>query len=432
MPSQHYTVLRSLASDGRIRNLDVASAGTLAALQDCGLEDIEAPGAHCDQTLLEQARAEHLGAFLSLRCRASWPLEQAVLGLHRKCCQGYGVKLAALAAFALDDVGHHYPFQENGSTRNERVPLPVEVVRSWAPSKAGLPVWARRLFEGRNDLKRYLKELGVLLIGDWALLADSSATQVREAMGRTRSRSELSAEDAVVLYRRYLPLYKAAKLTHIRTTGRQRGWQPDDAFLRQLEPERPAQQTRERLEFIADALRQLKAGQWQHEEQRLFNEDGGDRLEALPDPGPTPWALLEEGSESADPARQARAAVRDAAEAYFKTMLREIPLHERNQQLCFWRAWLEGRSTRQIAEHCNAAQARVSRRLQVEGRAAEIATAALRRLRPDPHFREVFRSAEQLDAAAERLANHLLRPEQEGSEPPLREVLRQAMEGVEP
>lgn len=427
MPSQHYTVLRSLASDGRIRSLEMEAAGTLAALQVCGLEEVAEPRAEFDQALLEQTRADNPGAFLSLRCRTSWPLEEAVKGMHRKYHRVYGLELAELAGFALDDVGHRYPYQEDGRKKPGQVPFPVEVVRSWDHTQAGLPHWARRLLEARNDLKCYLKQQGILLIGDWALLADCSGSRVREAMELNPSSTRFSAEEAVDLHSRYLPLYKAAKLQHVRTRGRQRGWLPDDAFLHQLEPQQPPRLTREQLEFIAAALRCLVSGQWQREEQRLLGDDGGDRLEGLPDPGPTPWALVQKAAEDSELASKARRAFSEAGEAYLKQMLQEIPLAERDQQLCFWGARLEGKSTRQIAEHCNAAQARVARRLRVEHRAAEIATEALRRLRADPDFEPVFRSPEQLEAAAERLVNHLLRPEQQGSEPPLRQMLRTAM-----
>jgi hypothetical protein len=432
VPHPQYTHLRSLASNGQIRSLAMGQAGTLAALHDCGQEDVEDPLPTCDQALLGLARTEHGGAFLSLRCRGSWTLEEAVKGLHRKYQRVYQLELAELAGFALDDVGRRYPYQENGDARAGRVPLAVEAVRSWEPAQSGLPHWARRCLEYRNDLKQYLREQGILLIGTWALLADCSATRVREAMERSLVRTTLSAEEAVALHRRYVPLYRAAKLRHRNSTGRQRGWQPDEPFLEALEAERPTATTRETLEGIAAALRSLCSGQWQREEQRLLVEGGGDQLDNVAAPASGHLALDAEASEAPDLAEKARMALQTAGMAYFSEMLSKIPADERDQQLCFWSAWLRGASTREIAEQCKAAQARVSRRLQVERRAREIASAALEQLRNDLSFGDVFRSTESLDRAAQGLANHLLSPEQEGDEPPLRQMLRTCLETPSP
>lgn len=427
VPAQHYTCLRSLAGDGRIRSLDMEAAGTLLALRECGLDEDREPGLEGDRTLMELAREGHTGAFLSLRCRSSWPLEEAVKGMHIKY-KAYGLELIELAAFALDDVGRPYSYLKDGSARSGRVPFPVEVVRSWDPARAGLPHWARRQLEHRNDLKRYLREQGVLLIGPWALLADSSATQVRQAMELTPLKTLLSLEQAVDLHRRYLPLYRLAKLEHRRVTGRQRGWQPDDHFLQQLEPEWSPQQTRESLDFMAGALRHLLSGQWQREERHVLGEEGTDRLETVAAAEPSPMELMDEGPAAVDLEQRVSSALREAGEAYLRTMLEQIPPSEREQQLCFWCAWSQGASTRQIAERCGAAQARVSRRMDVKRRSGQIATQALALLRADPEFRDVFRSAERLEVAAEGLANHLQRPEQEGGEPPLCQLLRSVME----
>ena len=406
----------------------MGEAGTLAALHECGQEDVEEPLPACDQALLSLARTEHGGAFLSLRCRSSWPLEEAVRGFHRDYHRAYDQELAEMAGYALDDVGHRYPYGENGDSRPGRIPLPVQVVRSWDPGQSGLPHWARRCLQYRNDFKDYLREQGLLLIGAWALLADSSAKQVREALERSTGKTTLTVERAVDLHRRYLPLYKVAKLNHRSRGGGQRGWQPDDAFLHQLEPDLPAAETRRILEEISTALRQVRSGQWKRDEQRLLNEGGADGLEGVAAPASSPWALDDGEEDASELEGKARKVLNRSAMAYFRQMLSEIPAVEREQQLDFWAGWLQGLSTRDIAEHCGAAQAKVSRRLQVERRAREIATAALAQLRSDPGFAELFRSTERLDAATEGLVNHLLKPEQEGDEPPMRQMLRNCLE----
>ena len=98
-----------------------------------------------------------------------------------------------------------------------------------------------------------------------------------------------------------------------------------------------------------------------------------------------------------------------------------------------WRAWSEGLRQRQIAERCGTNQARVSRTVKEEIRAAEIATLTLDRLRrampqqPPEALAALFRSVQRLQEAEARLMNHLLQPEQAGGISPLRRWVQQAL-----
>ena len=265
---QEYTVLRRLATGVSItgRSLPLAAA----ALVEMGLQEVERTDAGQDSVLLAACRVEdHRGALLCLRCRVSWPLEQRVRALHRQYAKNYGVELLELAAFALDDTGRPLPFHRDQEETITAEPFTLEVIRSFTPDLSSLGHWARLKLDGRNDLKAYLKEQGVLLMGPWALLADVSHKQVREAVDRL-SRT-LVAEEAEALHGRYVPLYRREKLRYRQRTGRQRGWMPDGAFLMELQPALPPQETQEQLEQLADALRLLKTGQWQRAESDLLD-----------------------------------------------------------------------------------------------------------------------------------------------------------------
>lgn len=429
MPAEHYTVLRSLASNGRI--IALKPEATELALRECSLEELEKPSGDSDRVLLSDARRDAEGALMCLRCRVSWPLMNHIQGHHRSFHESYGVELADLAAFALDDRGQSVPFAADPKRAELRVPFTVEVIRCFDPDLSGLPHWARQCLDGRNDYKAYLREQGVLLIRGWALLGDCSHKQVREAMERTAEPTALTPEVAETLHRRYLPAYKKAKRDHRALTGRQRGWEPEAEFFLEVDPQRTSPDTKQALLTIERAVRKLMSGRWQNDERRLLTMDGTDRsVEHLAESGPGPLDRLEEEETEASVAGRAMEDVESVGLAAMRQLLAELPAED--EQWCFWRGWLDGRTTREIAADCRAAQARVSRRLRVKERAGEIATEALLRLRPSPEFAEVFCSAEKLDAAHDRLVNHLLLPEQEGEDTPLRRWLRLAMHQNQP
>ncbi|MCT0210325.1 hypothetical protein KQ303_06495 [Synechococcus sp. CS-1333] len=427
MPAEHYTVLRSLAGSGEI--ISLKQEASELALRRCGLEDLEEATASGDRQLLAEARKETPGALLCLRCRVSRSLEQCVRTHYRDFHHTYGVELAALAAFALDDRGGSVPFCHVPPPAEFRVPFTVEVIRSFDPERAGLPHWARQRLIGRNDYKAYLLEMGVLLIGKWALLGDCSHRQVHEAMVLPGQTTSLTPETAEALHRRYLLAYRKAKLTYRQRTGRQRGWEPDAAFFQEVDPQRHWADTEDDLHTMEQAVRRLQTGRWQSHERNLLSMQGSDRAEEqLADPGATHLERLVDQEHDSAIGVLAAEALEAEGLAYVQLMLAGLAVEA--EQWCFWRGWLEGQSTREIAACCGAAQARVSRRLSVQIRAREIATRALQRLAPLPAFTMAFGSPEKLDAAADRLVNHLLISEQQGEDPPLRRWLRIAMHNI--
>jgi hypothetical protein len=98
--AEAYSVLRCLSLQQGIVGKPLAAAQE--ALSNHGLTEIESPSRDHDQRLLQACeQADETGAFLCLRCRVSWPLEQRLRSLHRQNARNYGVELIALAAIAL-------------------------------------------------------------------------------------------------------------------------------------------------------------------------------------------------------------------------------------------------------------------------------------------------------------------------------------------
>lgn len=424
-PAEAYGVLRCLSLQQGITGRELV--GAAEALRKHGLVEIEAPSREHDHLLLEETRQnEDQGAFLCLRCRVSWPLEQRVRCLHRQFQSHYGVELLELAAFALDDTGRPLLYRPDpaGKARGPE-PFGVEVIRSYEPELSSLSTWAQQKLLGNPALKTYLRQQGVLMIRDWALLGDASHRQVAEAVSRLDGR--IPPQTAEGLHRRYVPLYRQAKLQHLQATGRQQGWEPDEAFLLALDPQQPASHTRTVLEQIAKAVRRLQSGQWQKKEAVLLDGEALGRWADKATADGWGQADPDEGLQDLDLVRL----VDQAGLQYSEQLLKGLSTESLERRI--WQAWSEGLRQRQIAERCGTNQARVSRTVKEEIRAGEIATLAMERLRratpeqPLAAWAAVFRSVQRLQEAEARLMNHLLQPEQEGGISPLRRWVQQAL-----
>ncbi|MEB3183402.1 MAG: hypothetical protein VKN15_03320 [Cyanobacteriota bacterium] len=424
--AEAYGVLRCLSLQG-ITGRELGEAGE--AMLRHGLREIEAASREHDQLLLEEARQnEDQGAFLCLRCRVSWPLEQRVRTLHRQFQGNYGVELLELAAFALDDMGRRLPYRPDPAAKPRGPdPFGVEVIRSYEPELSSLSTWAQQKLVGNPALKTYLRQQGVLMIRDWALLGDTSHRQVVEAVSRLDG--QIPPQAAEALHRRYVPLYRQAKLQHLQKTGRQQGWEPDETFLLMLDPQRPAGHTKLALEQIARAVRRLQSGQWQKQEAALLD---GEALERWADKTAAEgWGQADEDEEQQELDQDVLRLVEKAGKHYTEQLLQGLSMESLERRI--WQAWSEGLRQRQIAECCGTNQARVSRTVKEEIRAGEIATEVLQRLRhatpgqPQAAWAELFRSVQRLQEAEARLMNHLLQPEQEGGVSPLRRWVQLAL-----
>jgi transcriptional regulator NrdR family protein len=421
-----YGVMRCLSLQQGITGRELPEAGE--ALRRHGLAEIELASREHDQLLLQKThQGEDQGAFLCLRCRVSWPLEQRVRNLHRQFQRNYGVELLELAAFALNDTGRRLPYCPEPAAQPRRPePFGVEVIRSFEPELSSLIHWAQQKLVGNPALKTYLRQQGVLMIRDWALLGDTSHRQVVEAVSRLDG--HIAPKTAEALHRRYVPLYRQAKLRHFQAAGRQQGWEPDETFLLTLDSQHPASHTKTVLEKIAKAVRRMQSGQWQLQEAALLD---GEALERWADANAADgWSKVD--ADERLQALEVLQLVEGAGMHYTHQMLKGLSVESLERQI--WQAWSEGLRQRQIAESCGTNQARVSRTLKEEIRAGEIATLALERLRQTKPKRataewaELFRSVEQLREVEGRLMNHLRQPEQEGGISPLRRWVQHALQ----
>ena len=282
--------------------------------------------------------------------------------------------------------------------------------------QSGLLHWARQKLHCNNELKAYFREHGLLLISDWALLADSSERRTRQAWELFGAGS-MGTEQAVALSRAYRAHYPQAMAAHRQRSGRRSGWQPDGAFLEQLDPSLSAREVFERLQRLAACLRRLRSGQW----QRGSGEAPEDREAELADPASLADPMEGDGLgwSSGELGPLIAAALQRAMDRLMPAVLRAGGRDGALLQ-CLWQGYGEGLSNRPLAQRCGCAAGTVSKKLQLQQHAGAIATAAAVELKRHGAFAEVMGSVEGCERLVAALRNHLLEPEREGVAAPLR------------
>ena len=431
----YYDVRSGMASYVELRTLSNRGIGG-KHLQDAeaflGEQDLaEAkPSPELDRLLLQRSQTNNdPHPLLCLRCHISHPLEAWVRALHGRFHTSYDLDLTAIASYALDDTG---ALKLRCSTDRKEPftlaalqelppglisPFSAEVLRTYDPSRCGLPHWARMKIQCHNELKAYLRQQGLLLISDWALLADSSPRRIRESWERCGTAAYRS-EGMESLHRRFRPLYREAMQAYRSRTGKGSGWQPDLQFLKALAPEQAAPETSDQLQTLAAAVRKLMSGRWMQS-----TASAGDEFADQIDPSSETGA----GDENPNDEQAMRAQIEDAiAKALNATMPEEMAREQRKfakapERRLAWQLYGEGLSQREIAQRCNHQQAWVSKLLDEKRRSGLISIAAAAELRHHSTFAALMSHLDGCERLVTALRNHLIEPERDGADIPLRQ-----------
>jgi hypothetical protein len=379
------------------------------------------------------------GALLCLRCRISHAVRDRLQALYNSRKDEHSLDLIEMASFVLDDNGE----LEFPARRGERrgppfrwsvlssllekplYPFSAEVLRSYNPALCGLPHWARQKVQCNGELKTYLRQQGVLLISDWALLAHkTSPTRLRQAWSEYGS--GMGVAQAMALHQAYRGQYPAALREFGASKGKRSGWHPDEAFLQSLLPDLDFVAATEKLKDLATAVRRFltasSAAEGYPEHDTLAHVD--------------PFSLAEPGDDwsSQELMAQITAALERAVPpAVHQTLNDDQPSWAKKpERRRAWQLYGEGLGQRDIAEQCDRKQAWVSKLLQEQSLATTIATAAAVELRRHSSFAEVARSVEGAERLVTALRNHLTNPDREGNVAPLRRVVAEILASMQP
>jgi len=382
-----------------------------------------------EQLLAAGIDTDDAAPLLCLRCHISHPLEAWIRALHGRFKDSYDLDLTAIASYGLDDTGSdQLRISRNSAARAFSYsaldqlpsgivsPFSAEVLRTYDKTRCGLAHWARQKLQCNNDLKAYLRQQGLLLISDWALLADTSPKRIRDSW-QTCGVGGFSLEQLLELHQSYKSLYRDAMSDYRKRTGKGSGWLPDLTFLQQLKPDQPADQTMLQLKAMADAVRKLMSGRW------ISSSDANETSLDVPDPA----SLAEDETTDDVPDGQELRQQIDAAlqRAIATVMPAEMEKEAKKfakapERRTAWQLYGEGMSQREIGPQCDHKQAWVSKLLDEKRRSTAIATTAALELKRLPTFSKLMASVEGTERLVEALRNQLIEPEREDIEAPLR------------
>lgn len=400
------------------------------------------PTAELDSRFLAMSRdqADTPEPLLCLRCRVSHPMAEKLKKLLHKHREQYEIDLRDMAACVLDDSGElflRFPTRHADGTvqtlrkgftwrtlqelsEQEIRPFGAEVIRNFDPERSMLSTWAHNKVQSNADLKAYLRSRGLLLISDWALLADSTPTRVRNAWTRC-GRGSLQLEQVETLHYSYVSNYWPAKQLYRSSTKKNSGWTPDRQFLAALNP---AQSNDEGLKEIAQAIRYYLAGSSLSrgfvageeasvvDSSTLVSNEPSDSEHASEDL----HQLIAQALERSGPSR-VQSAINADRSRWEKDPSRELA----------WQLFAQGLGQRDIAERCNHKQGWVSKLLKEKQLSESIAQAAAVELVRQPAFESVRQDPDGADRMVEALRNHLTYPEREGDIALLRKWTQKAL-----
>ena len=389
-----------------------------------------------DQRLIQAAQtAEDHSPLLCLRCRVSNVIAKKLQILHQKHREQHELELQDMAACVLDDAGESVLRRreqaEDGSIVDHRdsftwvtiqsvpsreiKPFTAEILRSYDPSRCGLPTWSETRVQGNNELKQYLRSCGLLLISPWALLADTSKKRIKEAWQQC-GEGDMTLEQVQTLHASYIEAYRPAKAAYQEKTGKSSGWLPDATFLQSLNPP-----------LIEDLpLRQLDKAIRRYIALRPRAFLDGEEATVV-DPTSLEQVAGEHDQDSSTELQgQILQVLESAAQPLIQAFLekdRDKWIKDPSRELA-WQLYGDGMSQREIANRCGHQQGWVSRLLKEGKRSHAIALDAATDLIRQPAFQSLAMDPNGSERLVDALQNHLVTSEQEGDVAPLRRWIR--------
>jgi len=140
-----------------------------------------------------------------LRCFISHQTVQVCVNLTAKYGKTYGVSLAELLPWVLDNEGLD---QEWRSRRSSKPSLASTILATYDPAYGSLTTWTSRLVQQDHDLNQFLVECGLYLTSDWAILNDTNLEQLEEILLKCHLLTPCEVEQASLLLTTYHAVYR--------------------------------------------------------------------------------------------------------------------------------------------------------------------------------------------------------------------------------
>ena len=393
-----------------------------------------------DNILLSITKEEpkNKDSLMALRCRVSHCIFENISRIYKQFSQHEDIKLIKLTEMLiilLDDSGDSYlriPNNESVKKRsfikkvfcwetiqsmkrnNDLKPFSAEIIFQFNSSLSNLTTWTKNKVQGSNELKSYLKKCGILLISPWALIADSSSKRITEAWDRY-GEGVFQTSYIKKLHESYIEEYKKAKNVYKEKKGKISGWQPDENFLKSLNP---PQQNEDTLSLLNKALRKYLSAIYN---PRQFENNEESQIESFEE-------VIEDEPEN-NLITKIDSTLRSSGESIIKELIKQDKKKwdkDKGRKLA-WELYSQGLSQREIATKCDHKQSWVSKLIpekKISERIAQDAAIILLRINEFSSLKNDINGIERL---VEGLKNHLINSELNEKKPLLKQLISEVI-----
>lgn len=210
-------------------------------------ESEETPSDRALQRQLWQDKSDR-AAQLCLRCYISWQIERVCRQLTRQFGQVHGFSDRDLLPLVLDDTGRDTSYR----------PLGQQIAESFDPERGSLNAWTTLRVKHHSELNHFLRECGLYLVSDWAILNDTRPPQLQRILGEVFLATPVEIAEDRQLLDCYHAIYRRDRLQQ--RQGTRRCNPPTQEQLQRMGKmlSLPPDRVLEKLQTLADRLREYR------------------------------------------------------------------------------------------------------------------------------------------------------------------------------
>ena len=388
-----------------------------------------------DNLLLQitQEEPRNKDSLMALRCKVSHSIVIKIKQIYEKYQDSDRININEMYVILLDDNGEDYlkilsaeksqkasyikkifcwetiKFMEKNKNIN---PFSAEIISQFNSSLSNLSTWTFNKVQGNNKLKSYLIKCGILLQTKWSLIADSSSRRIIEAWNRC-GEGAFTSEYIKKLYDSYIKEYKKAKIIYKKEKGKTSGWQPDEEFLKSLDP---PQKNTDVFDALDNALRNYLTGVYKTAYKEDYEDFGALSNEAN---------IEDELDKKL--IKKIESSLRNCGKPIIKELIKKDKqkwAKDKSRELC-WQLYGDGLSQREIASRCEHKQAWVSKMIPEKKISESIAQETAIVLLRIEDFSDLKKDPDGIDRLVDGLRNHLINSELDVKGSLLRELIKE-------
>ena len=390
----------------------------------------EKPTRDSDKEIYNLSASDKLNCdpILCLRCRVSMAIYFECKEIYVKY-KNMGIDLFDLSRIALVDDGRNnlriinasgktekylinFSFLENKS-QNIKIPLFLEIIRTFDFERSNLSTWTKRIVKGDINIRNYLKEFDIKIIGTWARLADTSTKRIKNSLINYGINKSL-LDEFICLHESYKNLYREAKKSHFAKYKTHLGWIPSQEFLKSLDP---PQENEDNLELMEEALSSL----YQPKLESIYSEKNASKIQEI--------ELFQSANENESKIKSLMESIKKSSAEVIREILKSDKKKwnkDKERKKC-WILYSKGMSQREIAEKCNHKQGWVSKLVRENFLGELIANDVLISLKNKKEFINISKKPQELDYIKDLIKDQVLSSEEKTNRSFLMQIVEEEL-----